>query len=134
MVSRLFAPNLQFNSDAILRIANATLMNVAVSCAGFLVFTETILPKPADACVGATIDEWDVGMKLDINNLIWHCGEFPQIAPYKGSLGVGSVVCSSAGRDTNGRRALVVDGIIVAIRQGMGMKEYCSWGREPGTD
>ena len=72
---------------------------------------------------------------INVVNGFGGCGGDVVMDRYDGRDGRGGVVlCADPGRDSPGRRLLVVDGRIVAIRPGRGVKEFCSWGSSYRSD
>lgn len=89
----------------------------------------------AYACSFGPLDSFKVGQSL--TTIVDHfgaCGGDVVMDRYDGRQGRGVVLCAAPGRDSPGRRLLIVNGRVVAIRQGQGMKEFCSWGRTYRSD
>ena len=93
-----------------------------------------ILAQPAHACNGGQLDFVKVGdttedMFLSYRNnkrVLSECG-----GPFEvRALGSGEYVfCQKPdGQDTMAKRLLVVNGVVVAMRGGVGNTSICSWG------
>ena len=99
-----------------------------------------VLPPPSLACVDTGLTAVEIGHSLDdllgSGKRVLPCGPYFNIAvsSYWGSLGKGYVLCEGPTRGFRGRRVLIIDGLVKAIKGGVGMAEYCSWGRNRGSD
>lgn len=93
------------------------------------------LTQRAEACSHGPLDRIVAGEGISAAfRKLGACGGEALISPYNGRHGSGAVLCADPSRDSNGKRVLIINDKVAAVRNGRGNKIFCSWGKKYGSD